>query len=90
MAEPSLDVNSSLAVAVVMMTVMVVRASACWNNRTGKNDERNGSKEQGTQLHGETPSYQPLFRVVWRYKQPIGSSSVVITYFVQILDRFRR
>jgi hypothetical protein len=42
--------------AVVMMMVMVVRTSACWNNRTGKNNERNGSKEQGTQLHGGTPS----------------------------------
>jgi hypothetical protein len=42
--------------AVVMMMVMVVRTSACWNNRTGKNDERNGSKEQGAQFHGGTPS----------------------------------
>jgi hypothetical protein len=43
-------------VAVVMMVVMVAGTSACWNNRTGKNNERNGSKKQGTQLHGGTPS----------------------------------
>jgi hypothetical protein len=66
---------------VVMMMVMVTGPSACRNNRTGKNDERNGSKEQGTQLHGETPHNQPLFRVVWQYKQPTGSSCVIITYF---------
>jgi hypothetical protein len=41
---------------VVMMVVVMTRTSACWNNRTGKNNERNGSKKQGTQLHGGTPS----------------------------------
>ena len=56
MAEPSLEINSNLAVAVVMMMVMVAGTSTCRNDGTGKNDERNGSKEQGTQLHGGTPS----------------------------------
>jgi len=56
MAEPSLEINSNLAVAVVMMMVMVAGTSTCRNDCTGKNDERNGSKEQGTQLHGGTPS----------------------------------
>jgi len=56
MAEPSLEINSNLAMTVVMMMVMVAGPSARRNNRTGKNDERNGSKEQGTQLHGGTPS----------------------------------
>ena len=56
MAEPSLKINSNLAMAVVVMVVVMAGTSACWNNRTGKNDERNGSKKQGTQLHGGTPS----------------------------------
>jgi hypothetical protein len=29
----------------------------------------------------ELPLNHPLFQVVWQYKQPIGSSSVIITYF---------
>jgi hypothetical protein len=55
-AESSLEINSNLAVAVVMMMVMVAGTGTCRNDGTGKNDERNGSKEQRTQLHGGTPS----------------------------------
>jgi hypothetical protein len=55
MAEPSLGINSNLAMVVVMMMV-VTGSGACRNNSTSQNNERNSSKKQGAQLHSGTPS----------------------------------
>jgi hypothetical protein len=41
---------------VMVMMMVMTGTGACRNNSTSQNHKCNGSKKQGTQLHGITPS----------------------------------